>query len=104
MGITSASRLKSLASEQGRHRIDDGLYLLVRDEAKPTWVFRYVAVGGKRRDITIGCFETLSLPEACAEVIRWQRKRQAGRDPIEVRTAANKAAEQMAKRARQRIP
>lgn len=100
MGSINASRLKTLATEPGRHRVDDGLYLLVREGARPTWVFRYVAVGGKRRDMAIGSFETLSLPDARAEVLRWQRERESGRDPIEVRKAANQAAEMGVKRGR----
>lgn len=99
MGSISAGRLKTLATEPGRHRIDDGLYLLVREGARPTWVFRYVAVGGKRRDMAIGSFDTLSLPDARAEVLRWQREREAGRDPIEVRKATLKAAEQAVQKA-----
>lgn len=92
MGSANAGRLKALASEKGRHRIDDGLCLFVRDEGKPLWVFRYVAVSGKRRDMAIGPFESMSLPDARAEIQRWKSERQAGRDPIEVRKAAAKAS------------
>ncbi len=88
MPALSGSTLKKLSETPGRHRVDDGLYLLVRNGARPSWVFRYVAVGGQRRDMALGSFELLSLPAAREEVLKWQRERLAGRDPIEVRKHA----------------
>lgn len=85
MPALSGGALKKLSETPGRHRVDDGLYLLVREGARPSWVFRYVAVGGQRRDMALGSFEVLSLPSAREEVLKWQRERLAGRDPIEVR-------------------
>lgn len=85
MALSNAGRLKVLSATPGRHRVDDGLYLYVRKGGKPTWVFRYVAQGGKRRDMALGPLKAISLEVARAEVARWQSEREAGRDPIEVR-------------------
>lgn len=99
MTSMTAGRLKALSTTPGRHRIDDGLYLLVRDVVNSTWVFRYVAVGGKRRDMTIGPFDAISLPDARKQVQRWQAERKEGRDPIEIRKASIKSAASEAKAA-----
>lgn len=88
----NAGALKKLAETPGRHRIDDGLYLLVRKGAKPSWVHRYVAVGGKRRDMTLGSFKALSLSDARLQVAECVRERGARRDPIEVRKQQQRAA------------
>jgi integrase len=99
MTSMTAGRLKALSTTPGRHRIDDGLYLLVRDVGNSTWVFRYVSVAGNRRDMTIGAFDAISLPDARAEVLRWQAERKQGRDPIEVRKASTRMAASEAKAA-----
>ncbi len=56
MGELNAAALKKLSQTEGRHRVDDGLYLVVREGRKPAWVFRYVAIGGQRRDMVLGLF------------------------------------------------
>lgn len=96
MGDLSAAAIKKLSQTEGRHRVDDGLYLVVREGRQPAWVFRYVAVGGQRRDMVLGAFGVLSLPDARAEALHWQRERQAGRDPIDVRKGVKHAAIQAA--------
>ncbi len=96
MGDLNAAAIKKLSQTEGRHRVDDGLYLVVRKGRQPAWVFRYVAVGGQRRDMVLGAFGVLSLPDARAEALYWQRERQAGRDPIEVRKGVKQAAIQSA--------
>lgn len=99
MGELNAAALKKLSQTEGRHRVDDGLYLVVREGRQPAWVFRYVAMGGQRRDMVLGSFGVLSLPDARTEAVRWQRERQAGRDPIEVRKGTKEAAVQAARKA-----
>ena len=51
---------------------------------------------GRRRDMVLGSFGVLSLPDARAEALHWQRERQAGRDPIDVRKGVKQAAIQAA--------
>lgn len=96
MGDLSAAAIKKLSQTEGRHRVDDGLYLVVREGRQPAWVFRYVAIAGQRRDMVLGSFGVLSLPDVRAEALHWQRERQAGRDPIDVRKGVKQAAIQAA--------
>lgn len=99
MTVLNAATLRSLSAKPGRHRVDDGLYLVVKAGARPSWLFRYVSVTGKRRDMSLGPFDVLSLPDARAEVQRWQQERIAGRDPIEVRRQLQQSASEESKRA-----
>ena len=58
----NAAQVKSI-KEPGLHRADAGLYLRVRPTGHKSWVQRIV-IGGRRTDIGIGEFPTLSLAEA----------------------------------------
>lgn len=98
MASKNTGRLQALSTVAGRHRTDDGLYLYVRDGARPIWLYRYVGSDRKRRDMSIGRFESMSLPDARAEVLRWNAERKEGRDPIDIRKSAMEQAE-MASRA-----
>ena len=87
----TASQAEKLAKTVGRHRADDNLYLHVRNTGKPTWLFRYVAPDGKRRDMSLGQFPALSLANARAETMEWREALQRGEDPLAVRKAAKDA-------------
>lgn len=82
----------------------DGLLLEVKPSGAKAWVLRYM-LGGKRRDMGIGSFPTVSLKEARAKADAARKLAAEKRDPIAVRReereaiAAARAAEEE-KRAR----
>ena len=53
----------------GRHKVGDGLFLKVLDEARAYWVYRYRA-GGKEREVSIGPAYKVSLDDARAKHAR----------------------------------
>lgn len=87
----------------GRHADGDRLFLWVRDGRAPSWLFRFKAPSGRKRDMGLGDASTVGLAAArrLAEEAREMLAR--GLDPIEVRDAAAqaaKAAEQEARAAK----
>ena len=65
MGKLSAAAVKALGSsgKPGRHGDGDGLYLSVAPAGTKAWVQRIV-VHGRRRDIGLGPYPTVSLARA----------------------------------------
>ena len=59
MGKLNALSVKTI-SKPGRHGDGDGLYLNVAPSGTKSWVQRIV-VNGKRRDIGLGSYSTVSL-------------------------------------------
>lgn len=73
-----------LSKLPGMHAVGDppGLYLHCRDSSR-SWILRYSSFGGKRRDMGMGSYGTLTLAEA-RDKAREQRKLiLQGIDPIE---------------------
>ncbi|MGH7091909.1 MAG: tyrosine-type recombinase/integrase, partial [Stellaceae bacterium] len=66
-----------------------GLYLQVSAEGSAkSWIFRYVAPNGKRRDFGLGSSNTWSLAEARERARALRRMVAEGHDPIEEKRAA----------------
>ena len=62
MAKLTALQAKAI-SEPGRHGDGDGLYLNVAAAGSKSWVQRIV-IEGRRRDIGLGSFPTISLAQA----------------------------------------
>lgn len=96
-GKLAAVTLKKLTD--GWHADGGNLYLFVRGTSR-TWVFRYVSLDGKRRNMGLGSIESTSLSRA-RELAKANRSavrdKQTPVDPItqaKTQKAARKAAEQ----------
>jgi hypothetical protein len=77
----------------GKHCDGAGLWLVKRDDGGAQWVQR-VTVHGRRREMGLGGFPSLSLAEARKLSERWRKLAAAGRDPIKEREAEQRAARQ----------
>lgn len=87
MERVTATQVSNLAKCPGRHRVDDNLYLHVRNSGRPSWVFRYVSPhSGKRRDMSLGSFPLIGLAQARQELSRWRGVLLRGGDPVEIRS------------------
>lgn len=75
----------------GKHCDGAGLWLVKRDDGGAQWVLR-VTVHGRRREMGLGGFPSLSLAEARKLSERWRKMAAAGRDPIKEREAEERAA------------
>ncbi|RFU11553.1 site-specific integrase [Rhodobacteraceae bacterium W635] len=75
----------------GKHCDGAGLWLVKREDGGAQWVQR-VTVHGRRREMGLGGFPTLSLAEARKQAARWRDVVAAGRDPIKEREAEERAA------------
>ena len=75
----------------GKHCDGAGLWLVKRDDGGAQWVQR-VTVHGRRREMGLGGFPSLSLSEARKLSERWRKLAAAGRDPIKEREAEERAA------------
>lgn len=75
----------------GKHCDGAGLWFVKRDDGGAQWVQR-VTVHGRRREMGLGGFPSLSLAEARKLSERWRKLAAAGRDPIKEREAEERAA------------
>jgi integrase len=75
----------------GKHCDGAGLWLVKRDDGGAQWVQR-VTVHGRRREMGLGGFPSLSLSEARKLSERWRKLAAAGRDPIKEREAEERIA------------
>ena len=82
----SASFVKN--APQGKHCDGAGLYLVKGNSAQ--WVLR-VTVHGRRREMGLGGYPTVSLAEARNLAERWRKVAAQGRDPIKEREAETRA-------------
>ena len=57
----SATRVKALR-DPGRHSDGDGLHVFISKTGAKSWVLR-ITVGGRRRDIGLGGYPTVSLAQ-----------------------------------------
>ncbi|MCE8556656.1 integrase arm-type DNA-binding domain-containing protein [Ruegeria pomeroyi] len=85
----SASFVKSAPT--GKHCDGAGLWLVKRDDGGAQWVLR-VTVHGRRREMGLGGYPTLSLAAARDIAKRWRTVAAAGRDPVKERDAEARAA------------
>ena len=90
MGKLSALSAKAL-NTPGRHGDGDGLYLNVAPGGSKSWVQRIV-VQGRRRDVGLGSYPTVSLARA-REIVHSNRIAVSdGRDPLKEKWEALKAS------------
>lgn len=75
----------------GKHCDGAGLWLVKRDDGGAQWVLR-VTIHGRRREMGLGGFPTLSLAAARKLGEYWRSVAAAGRDPIKERQAEERAA------------
>jgi integrase len=72
------------AENKGYHHDGEGLYLQVSKSGSKSWVFRYKR-GGKRRDMGLGSYPTVSLAKARVKAKLARELHVGGKDPIEER-------------------
>ena len=80
MAKLTALQIKSL-NEPGRHGDGDGLYLNVSPSGSKSWVQRIV-IEGRRRDIGLGSFPTVSLAQARGLAASNRAAVAEGRNPL----------------------
>ena len=88
MGKLTALSVKALSKPGGD---GDGLYLNVAASGTKSWVQRIV-INGKRRDIGLGPYPTVSLAKARSLAAENRSAVAEGRDPLAERKAAKEAA------------
>src|SRR5436190_15519140 len=67
-----------------------GLYLRVAQSGAKAWVFRY-QLGGRRRDMGMGSYPTISLADARQRAAEYRRQRLDGIDPLDARKTQRQA-------------
>ena len=77
--------------EPGRYGDGDGLYLHIAPSGSKSWVQRIV-IDGRRRDIGLGSYSTVSLVQARTMAASNRTTVSAGRDPLAERQAVKEAA------------
>jgi integrase len=75
----------------GRYSDGGGLYLLVDEVGRRSWIFRY-QIAGRRRDMGLGSAAAVGLAEARQERDRWRAVLRGGKDPIMARVAIQDAS------------
>jgi integrase len=81
--LMTAREVEVLARQQGMHRVDSGLYLQAKGDAR-SWIHRY-QVDGKARYSGLGTWPEVSLADARAKRDDERAKLRAGIDPIDER-------------------
>jgi len=70
------------AKKVGRHSDGGGLYLAVSTGGGKSWVFMWTPPGGKRREMGLGAYPTVTLVKARAMAGNYRVDIAEGRDPI----------------------
>lgn len=86
-----AARIKPGAGA-GRFGDGGGLSLVVTDDGRARWVFRY-QIGGKSRDMGLGAAREVTLADARSAAEAARRALREGRDPIEQREEQRRVAQ-----------
>lgn len=82
MATITAKQIQAFVKgEPKRYPIGSGLYLVVRNSATPYWMLRYTS-NGKRKEITLGKYPSLSLADARADAAIKKREIDLGSDPL----------------------
>ena len=76
----SATRVKAL-TDPGRYSDGDGLHLFITKKGRKSWVQR-ITVDGRRRDIGLGGYPTVSLAQARKRATDNREAISSGRDPV----------------------
>lgn len=74
----------------GKHCDGGGLWLVKREDGGAQWVLR-VTVHGRRREMGLGGYPSLSLAQAREVAQRWRSVAAQGRDPVKEREAESRA-------------
>lgn len=82
----TAAKIRKL-KEPGKYGDGDGLMLRLSAPGKGRWVLRTM-LNGKRRDISVGSLEFMSLSEARAEAYQIRKDIEYGKDPVAERKKA----------------
>lgn len=91
--LTAAAVAKT--KEPGRYGDGDGLYLLVQDGPRKSWVFRY-KIGGRERFMGLGSADTVALAEAREKTQALRKLLAQGIDPLDHRKEQDQAAKRQA--------
>ncbi len=83
------SQLKAAAS--GKLSDGGGLWVRLTGKGKGFWLFRY-SWHGRRPEIGLGAYPETSLKAAREEAARWREARKAGKDPLTLKRAEQRAA------------
>jgi len=75
----------------GMHADGHGLYMNVKSTGARSWIFR-ATINGKRREIGLGGFPVVSLPDARDAAINMQRQLRAGIDPLAERASRQRTS------------
>lgn len=90
MGMkVTAAKIKSLSKsgKPGRHAAGAGLYLRISSVGTSSWIVRYT-VFGKRREMTLGNYPTISLADAYARAVQVKEDCKNDIDPLAERHRA----------------
>jgi len=88
--VLNRTRISKL-TEPGRHLDGGGLYLHIRPGGSRQWVLR-LTVRNRRRDISLGPVDVVTLEEARETALRMRREAASGLDPVEERRKASTAS------------
>jgi integrase len=82
--------------EPGRHSVGvvDGLALQVGDQGQRSWVLRITVAGGKRREMGLGAYPSVTLATAREKARAYRETVAEGDDPVQARQTAVKVAAQ----------
>ena len=75
----------------GMHADGHGLYMNVKPSGARSWIFR-AAINGRRREIGLGGFPVVNLPDARDAAINMQRQLRAGIDPLAERASRQRTS------------
>jgi hypothetical protein len=91
----SLNRLTSLtvarAKQPGMYADGGSLYLRVAPGGSKQWIFRYTAIDGRMRDMSLGAVHTFSLAEARERATQARKLRADGIDPLDYKRAQRAA-------------
>ncbi len=76
----SATRVKAM-KDPGRHSDGGGLHLFISKAGRKSWVLR-ITVDGRRRDIGLGGYPSVSLAQAREKAVDHRAAIAEGRDPV----------------------
>lgn len=90
MGKLTVKQVAALF-EPGRYLDGDGLYLSIDSNRRRYWLLRY-QIDGKRRDMSLGPVDAVSLATAREKALRARMDKQDGIDPLAARVKAKSDA------------
>lgn len=91
----SSREVDALMSRLGTHRVDENLFLQVRQDGTRSWAFRY-SRGGRMRALGLGAVRRVPYGDARQAATEYRLRLWKGDDPAEERIAARAAARAVA--------